>query len=321
MIGRGLDWVARHGPPILAAGVLLGVVAPPLATLARPLLVPMIALSLTVALVRLDWHALLGYVRRPLLVALLALSFLLLSPLVLWAALGALDPPAPLLTALVLMAAAPPITAGAAIALLLGLDAALVVVTVVLATVLTPLTLPVMALWLLDLEIDISFASFILRLGALVGGAFVAALLIRRLAPAGWLARHARPIEGVGIIALLLFALAIMDGVTAALLSRPGYVLLCLGAAFAANLALQAVGGGLSLGLGRREAVSVGLMAGNRNMGLVLAALADKAHFDTVLFFAMGQVPMYVLPALLNPLYRRILRARPAGKGKNGEQS
>ena len=40
-----------------------------------------------------------------------------------------------------------------------------------------------------------------------------------------------------------------------------------------------------------------------------LAVLADKADFDVVVFFAVGQLPMYILPALLRPLYRRLMRA------------
>ena len=38
-------------------------------------------------------------------------------------------------------------------------------------------------------------------------------------------------------------------------------------------------------------------------LGLVLAVLADKAAFD------VGQLPMYILPALLRPLYRRLMRS------------
>jgi BASS family bile acid:Na+ symporter len=45
-------------------------------------------------------------------------------------------------------------------------------------------------------------------------------------------------------------------------------------------------------------------------MGIILVALADKADFDTVMFFALGQLPMYILPALLGPLYRHVMRGQ-----------
>jgi len=96
-------------------------------------------------------------------------------------------------------------------------------------------------------------------------------------------------------------------GVTARLIERPDFVLLCAAAAFAANLALQAAGALVFRTAGMARALTLGLASGNRNMGLVLAVLADKADFDVVVFFAVGQLPMYILPALLKPLYRRLI--------------
>jgi len=83
-------------------------------------------------------------------------------------------------------------------------------------------------------------------------------------------------------------------------------VLLVTVAAFVANIVLQCLGTLAALRLGMRSAITVGLMTGNCNMGIVLVALADEAPFDTVMFFALGQIPMYMLPALMLPLYRRI---------------
>ena len=49
----------------MAAGVLLGLAVPPLASLARPLLIPSLLIPLTLALLRLDWGAIGAYRRRP----------------------------------------------------------------------------------------------------------------------------------------------------------------------------------------------------------------------------------------------------------------
>ena len=62
----------------------------------------------------------------------------------------------------------------------------------------------------------------------------------------------------------------------------------------------------LAGGLGPRRALTVGLVSGNRNLALILAALAGSTNFDLLLFFAVGQIPIYILPALLAPLYRRL---------------
>ena len=309
---RAFDYLGRHATLFLAGGVLLGLLVPPLAALARPLLIPGLLIPLVIALLRLDWNALAAYARRPGLVALICAGLLLASPLLMWLALKPFSLPPALAQGLTLMAAASPIVSSAAISLILGLDAALAVVVIVVTTALMPFSLPLVALWLLGLKIDIDLATFMLRLALMVGGAFAAALALRRLVPRRKLEANARMLDGASVATLVLFALAIMDGVTAVALARPGYVVLVTIAAFVANIALQAVGTLAALRLGMRSALTVGLMTGNCNMGLVLVALADKADFDVIVFFAMAQIPMYMLPALLSPLYARL---RGVGRG------
>jgi BASS family bile acid:Na+ symporter len=186
----------------------------------------------------------------------------------------------------------------------------LAVVVVVLATALMPFSLPLVALALLGLNIDIDLATFMLRLALIVGGAFAAALAVRKLVPREKLEANARVLDGASVAILLIFILAIMDGVTAVALARPGYVALVTAAAFVANITLQVLGALVALKMKLRQALTVGFMTGNCNMGLVMVALADKADFDVIVFFAMAQLPMYMLPALLRPVYRRLLAAR-----------
>ena len=305
---RTFDFLGQHATLFLAGGVLLGLLVPPLAALARPMLIPSLLISLVIALLRLDWDALAAYARRPGLVALITAGLLLVSPVMMWLALAPSSVPPALAQGLTLMAAASPIVSGAAISLILGLDAALAVVVIVVTTALIPFSLPPVALWLLGLKIDIDLATFMLRLLLMVGGAFAAALALRRLVPRQKLEANARMLDGASVATLVIFALAIMDGVTAVALARPGYVVLVTVAAFVANVALQCLGALTTLKLGLRSALTVGLMTGNCNMGLVMVALADKADFDVIVFFAMAQIPMYMLPALLSPVYARLRR-------------
>lgn len=304
---RAFDYLGRHATLFLAGGVFVGLALPPLAAFARPLLIPGLLIPLVIALLRLDWDALAAYARRPGLVTLICAGLLLVSPILMWLALAAFSLPPALAQGLILMAAASPIVSCAAISLILGLDTALAVIVIVATTALMPFSLPTVALWLLGLDIAIDLPTFMLRLALMVGGAFAAALLLRRLLSRQQLQANARMLDGVSVATLVMFALAIMDGVTAVALARPVYVLLVTVAAFAANLALQCLGTLAALRLGMRSAVTVGLLSGNCNMGLVLVALADKADFDVIVFFAMAQIPMYMLPALLGPVYRRLL--------------
>ncbi len=313
-MGRLLAFLGGHGVYVLFGGVFIGLLIPGLAAVCRPLLAPSVFALLLVTLLRVDWQAMAGYARRPWLAAALTLWLMFAAPVATWLILPLVGPPAALGTALVLMAAAPPILAATSIALLLGLDSALAVVTGLICTLLTPLTLPPLALALLGLELEIGIAEFMLRLGWIVVGAFVGAAVLRRVLGPAWLAGHSAHLDGFIMIVLLIFAIAIMDGVTATLLARPGTVALWLAAAFLANPLLQLAGGLAFAWLGLRGALTVGILTGNCNMGLLLAALPPESDFDIALFFAVAQLPMYMLPALLLPLYRRLLAAGgPAG--------
>lgn len=308
-----LDYVGRHATKFLFGGVLVGLALPPLAALLRPGLVVFLLLPLTMALMRLDWSAFHAYARRPLLVLPMVVFLLLACPLLVFAALEPLGLPRPLMEAIVLMAAAPPITGTVAISLILGLDAALAVIVMVIATALVPFTLPPLALMLLNIEIQMSLAEFMGRLALMVGVAFGGALLVRWRVKPEWLRDNSRLIDGCSVVALVLFAIAIMDGVAAKLMAQPGYVILATVSAFIANLLLQALGyvaGRHIFRLGQPAALTLGILTGNCNMGLVMVSLADRAVFDMVVFFAMGQLPMYMLPGLLQPVYRK-LAARP----------
>jgi BASS family bile acid:Na+ symporter len=312
---RLLGFLGGHATWMLFAGVFIGLALPGLASFARPLLAPAVVLILCATLLRVDWGAMREYARRPVLASLLTVWLMLVSPVVTWLALKAVPGPQDLEIAIVLMAAAPPILAAAAIALLLGLDGAMALVAGLVATLLTPLTLPPLALALLDLELEIGVFQFMGRLALIIGIAFVAALTARRSLGPARIAALARPLDGIVVILLLIFAIAIMDGVTATLMARPGTVLLWLAAAFIANPLLQILGILAFSWLGRRGALTAGLITGNCNMGLILAALPPGTDFDVTLYFAIAQIPMYMLPALILPLYRRLLAAgRPAAR-------
>ena len=307
-----LAFVGRNATRFMAGGVLLGLVAPPLAALARPLLVPALLIPLSLALLRLDWRAVVAFRHRVPLVAALLVWILGVSPVLVWVIvtpLAAIGFPPTLALALILMAASSPIVSCVAIALFVGLDAALAVVAVLLATALVPFTLPPLAHVLAGVALEIPIAAFSLRLALLVGSAFAGAWLIRRVVGAQALARHSDLIDGIAVVNLVVFALAIMDGVTAFALARPGYAFAALVAAFAFNLLLQALAWLAFRALGPRGALTAALLAGNCNMGLVLVALAGTGSFEVTVFFALAQIPMYMLPAMLTPLYRRALAA------------
>lgn len=308
-LARFLEALGRHATWILFGGILLGLVLPDLAALARPALAPTVALILAAALLRVDWAIMLAYARRPGVVLALAVWCMLVSPVVTWALVQVVPLPPGLSTAIVLMAAAPPILGATGLALVLGLDGALAAVAGLLSTVVTPLSVPPLALALLGLELEVGMAEFMLRLAVVIGAALALVLVVKRLCRPEQLRAQAGRIDGLFVLFMLIFAVGIMDGVTAVIVSDPGKAALWLGAAFVANPVLQVLGALAFAGLGRQRALTAGLLTGNCNMGILLAALPPDGNFDIVLYFALGQLPMFMLPALLTPGYRRLLAA------------
>ncbi len=308
LIGRFLTFLSNRGKEVLAGGVFLGLVWPGLPAALSPYITVIVFLMLASAAVSVDWRDVARQGRRPAAPAAVIVWVLLVSPLLTVVVVTAIDMPPALATAIILMAAAPPVTAGIAFGLLLRLDMPIIVIPTFGATLLVPFTLPPMALALLGIELQIDLGEFILRLALLGGGGLAAGAGIRRVLGAARLQAFAPQLKGIPVFVLIVFAIAIMDGVTETWLARPDFVILTLAASFAANIALQLSGGLLFLWLGRRRALSAALVSGNRNMALLLAALSGAAEFDVALYFAIGQIPMYMLPAMLAPLYRRLLR-------------
>lgn len=309
---RLLAWLSGHGVHMLAAGVFVGLLWPSAAERLRPALPAVVALLLFLSLLRVQWSELKHRIRRPALVAVCAAWILVLSPLAVALVASLTGLPQALVTPLVLMSAAPPLMSSPAMALLLGLDAALMLPVLIFTTLAAPFTLPWLAGVALDLPLVVDPPQLFLRLALLIGGCVLLALAARRMLGNVRIARRARELDALAVLAMLVFAVAIMDGITARLLAEPGWVLGFTGAAFAANLLLQALTAAVHWPAGSRAAATVAYAGGNRNMGLLLAVLPASGAADTVMYFAVAQLPIYILPALLVSLYRRLAMTREA---------
>ncbi|MBL6456150.1 hypothetical protein JMJ55_12510 [Belnapia sp. T6] len=305
---RFLDWSARHGTALLAASIFAGVAYAPLAAATRGLVSPAVALLMTLVLLRIDPAQILAWIRRPLLVAGLSAWVLLACPLIAWGAARAAGLDGPLGAGLVLMAASCSATTAPAIARLNGLDAEISLLVALVTTALVPLTAPPLALGLLGLDLAISIPGLMLRLGLVVGVPALLALLLRRWIGPARLEAAGRGVDGLVVLVLVVFGFGVMDGVQARLLAEPLWVLGGTILALAGNLGLNALTALLWRPGGLRLALAAGLLAGNRNQALLLAVLPAAADPGVLMFFALGQVPIFVSPFLLRPAYRRLMR-------------
>jgi BASS family bile acid:Na+ symporter len=286
---------------LLALGVLLGLVFPALADLARPLMPTTIFLIALGTLLRIDSQAVIAALRRPSLSVLLPAVVMVVSPLAIGAAGHSLGLAPELALAIVLAVAAPPSSGTAAVARMLGLDGAVPLVVTVLSMVLAPVTVPLLAGWFGGLEI--SAFELALRLALLIGSAEGVAFLLRRHA-APLLVAHGGVVDGIIVAALLVFAVATMAGIRAQIAADGQAAALCVVLAFACNIALQAAGAALLPGTFAQR-LTVGLILGNRNVGLIWSALGAAASPRMALYFAATQLPIYILPRLIETLIRR----------------
>lgn len=318
MILRALDWLSRHGAWVIAGGLFVGLALPGLARLCKPILGPVVFVLLVATVLRIDWSKTLGYARNPKVAVLMLAWLLVAAPLLVWGATCLLVLPDGLVRALVLTACSPVLTAVPTFALMLGLDGALALIAMVATSLLQPFLQPPLALLLLGVHLDISLGQLMVRLGIFIVGGFAAALALRFVMGRERLARNREAINGVAMLMLILFGIGAVDGLTDTVLQRPGYALLFASAAFIANFTLQFIGGVVFLALAPAgvvstpQALTTALATGNRNLAILVAVLGSSADADLYLFLAVNQFPMYFVPVLLGPIYRRCLAGRSA---------
>lgn len=279
----------------------------PLAAAMREVVTPAVALLMTLVLLRIDPAQILAWMRRPGMVLFLSAWVLFVCPLLAFAATRAVGLDGPLGAGVVLVAASCAVTSAPAFARLVGLDAEISLIVAVATTALLPFTAPPLALGLLGLDLALSVGGLMLRLGLIIGLPALLALLLRHWAGAARLERVARPLDGSAVLVLVVFAFGVMDGVQARLLADPLWVAGGVLAAFAGNMGLNALTA-LALWpvLDRRTALTAGMLAGNRNQAVFLAVLPAAADHNLLLFFALGQIPMFVGPFVLKPIYARL---------------
>ena len=301
-----LAFLARHATLVMAVGVFGGLFFPPLATAARPLLTPTLFCVLTLSLLGLDASAIRALLRRPFLLLLLVAWFLVACPLLFAAVLSFIPLGSQTRAAFILFAAAPPITVIPAYAMILGANAALAAVILTLTSMAAPFILPLVALVLIGLQIDITVSAFVIRLVLLIGSSFLAAAVLRRLIGVSVLDAHTPRIGGLIVVAMLVLALAIMDGVTAQLFADPLRVIAFAGGVVLANVSLQLVTVAGFWWLGRIDALTAGLTGGYRNSILLLAVIGASASPELGLMAATAQISVYILPALQRPVFRAL---------------
>ncbi len=303
-----LSLAGRHGTLLAAASIFIGLSVPPLSAAIKPYLGEAIILMLTLAFLRVDPAELRGHMTRPGLIAASTVWVMLIVPAVLGSlfyALGIGERMPGLYFMLVLQMSAPGLMSSPALAALMGLDVALTLASLIACTAVTPLTASLFTHVFLGATL-ITPLTLGIRLFLIIAGCAAAAAIVRRIAGRAFIEAQRERIDGMSVIAMACFAIAAMDGVVAHFIADPILVIALTALAFALALGMLAITALVFLRAGRGRAFAIGLIAANRNVGLMLAATGFAVPDLAWLFFALAQFPIYLLPHLLKPLARRL---------------
>ena len=302
-----LEWVGARARWVLAVGVIAAMLMPALSAALRPALPLLVVLVLALAMARMELGQVARAALRPRRLAVLGLwaaALLVLTPALLWAAARVLGLTEGETAALVYTGAAPPITSAVSLCLILGLDAVFALELTVLATLVLPLIGPLVVEALIGAAVPIDPVRLALRLGAMIAGGAVLALVLRRLVGPARIRARARAFDGVAALAMILFVIPLFDGFWGLMLADPGRSLRVVLLVLAANTGLMlAVAAVLALRAPEARARAAGLMWGNRTVALYLAALPADPLFT--LYVALYQVPMLFTPLVMERVFGR----------------
>jgi hypothetical protein len=309
LLAAPLAFLGRHGTRAVAVSIFLGLAVPPLAAVFKPLVPEAIFLLLMLAFLRVDARELRAHFAKPGLVVLATAWIMLAVPAALGLVVLAFGLPElvpDLFVGLMLQASAPPIMAAPAFAALMGLEAALSLATLVLCMIVTPFTAAAFAEIFVGSALSLRPAALGVQLLAILAGSALAAAMIRAIAGNAWVERQRERIDGLSIVLLFVFAVAVMGGVTIGFVAQPLFVIGLLLLSFMLALGLTAVTTLVFARAGRGRAFALGLACGHRNLGLMLAATGGAVPDLVWLYFGIAQFPIYLVPQLLKPIAQRL---------------
>ena len=307
-----LAWLGRQGTRGLAVSMFLGLALPQFAAYVKPHLAETVFVLLMFSYLRTDPAAFLRHVRSPRLVVIAALWVMVVVPLLFglaytWSGLREGIPA--LYTILILQIATTPITSSAALAALMGFDVAFSLVTLILCNAMSPISTVAFSAMFLGsslfspIKLGVDLFLFFAASGAI-------AHAIRRIAGTEWIERQREPIDGLNVIAIFVFAIAAMESVPRNVIADPLFALELLVLLIGVSSALVALSMLVFLRYGLELGVPIGFLSTFRNIGLVMATLGSQLPDLAWFYFAMAQIPIFLLPVFLQPLADRLAKKR-----------
>jgi predicted Na+-dependent transporter len=301
-----LRWAGQNGALIVIAGVVIGLCVPALSNWARPYLAVAIFIFTFGSFLKFDAKAIGGEVANMQRNILMVLWATFGVPAIIFLIIVITRPGPELSQGLLFWALVPASPACVAFAAILRLNIPIALLATVLGTAASPFYIPALALLLGGYHLDIDPVATCFELVLLVGGAFLASVVAKRLA-GGFIRENPEAMTGIAVLAMFLAGMGSMRGMQTHLLAQPqtslAFVLLAYALLFGAELA----GTFLFWRYGRAAALTAGLISGTRTITLAWVVLGDKVLPLADLFLATGMVAKYTAPGLTKWLLTRII--------------
>jgi ACR3 family arsenite transporter len=215
---------------------------------------------------------------------------------------------------------APPIGSAAAISAMLEMRPRLALILSIAPTVVAPLTIPI-GLALFGSPASTDLLSLIVRLSVIIGAAAaISAFVLRFRRKSLCFIPDATAAAGLSVVGLVLVGL--LAAAHARLLYEldTGMFVTAMGGAFALNIVGCVIGSAAFAVWGRKEALTIGLVTGNRNVTLAWAIAGSALPPAAEAFVVAAVVPVLVLPLAVKSvlavgrmgLFQRARRVGPA---------
>lgn len=300
-----LMWVTRKGPTVLAFGCISGLLIPSLADILRPAMPVMVFIFVLGTLLRVDNAAIMKSAKNLQISLIFPLIFVVACPYIIGLFTKYTTGNSELALAIALATACPPSSGNSAVARMLGLDPTTALVATLCSMAMVPLTGPlILYIFGDDLGVSIDPYELALRLTLLLVAAEVGAILIRKKYTF-LVDEHGLAIDGVVIISLFIFACGTMSGMQNMILTNPGFALGVILFVYGVNIFMQIACAMLFVG-DRYAKATIGLTAGNRNVGLLWSMLGLSISPTIMFVFALSQLPIYTMPKILQYVLPRL---------------
>jgi hypothetical protein len=304
LVSRFAAVLNRHATAYMAGSVVLGLIWQDLARLLAPWVLHASMATIFISAIRLDERLLAQWMRRPVLPVMIVVWTTIILPavsllLTLWLPL-----PASAINAWILIAATAPIISVGTYCLLLGTDTELLSLSVLPATALSILTAPLFA-GAIGLP-GIDPASMALTLFTVVGVSLGGAGLLRWRVPLISLISVSHWLDIAMLMMVGVVAIGVTDGLRSVLAESYSLLVYAGLVALLINVLQQGLTA-LLFGLFQpsRIAASAALVAGFRNMALLLGLTLGRVDRETQLILVAGQLMLFLLPWPMRHVYAR----------------